>query len=644
MLSVAAHGDSEKETAKPEVIVIEAARTSRSADQIAAPVMIKDRENLDKNIARDLAGILDSMPGVTSAGGPRSAAMSPNIRGMSNGRVVMRMDGARQNFNLSHRGQSFLDPSLLQRVEVMSGPASSLHGSGAIGGVIHFRTMDSEDFLHPGETMGARAGSVFESNGGQTQGSVTLAGRHDEFGLLGSLGWRKADDFDDGSGDPVEFTGYDSVSGLLNARWTPADDLLVRLGYQRFHDDNDSLATADRAAGDEITRKTRQDTTSLNTEYQPADSDWLAIKASLYHTGIELDEKALDGSSRSIHQLDTVGLDIHNTSHLPLASHEHTLTYGFEAYRDRQKGSRDDQPNLRFSDSRQNTFGLFIQDRIDLNKHFSSTLGVRYDRIEQSADRDNTEDSQFTELSPQLALHYNALNGFSTYLSYAQAFRAPSLRELYVGGQHFPGNDYEPNPDLQPEVARNKEAGLRYMRSNLRTHQDELMFRANVFQNDISDFIEQVVDNVNNITRFENVDNARIRGMEAELNYATGRYYLALSGAVLRGDDRGKDLPLQSIPADQLRLELARRLSDAQLDMGVRLSLVRAQNRVPGTPHTIDPTPAYEVLDLFASWYPNDHLTVNVGLDNVTNETYRHHLSPINERGRNIKIAVGYRF
>jgi hemoglobin/transferrin/lactoferrin receptor protein len=40
-------------------------------------------------------------------------------------------------------------------------------------------------------------------------------------------------------------------------------------------------------------------------------------------------------------------------------------------------------------------------------------------------------------------------------VSYAEAFRAPSLTDLYVSGQHFPRNAFVPNPTLQPATSRN---------------------------------------------------------------------------------------------------------------------------------------------------------------------------------------------
>lgn len=64
-------------------------------------------------------------------------------------------------------------------------------------------------------------------------------------------------------------------------------------------------------------------------------------------------------------------------------------------------------------------------------------------------------------LTTQLGMLWQTTDWLSLYASYAEAFRAPSLAELYTTGIHFGANCFVPNPNLKPERAANKEAGLR---------------------------------------------------------------------------------------------------------------------------------------------------------------------------------------
>lgn len=52
------------------------------------------------------------IPGVIVEGGPRPIALEPNIRGFRDEQVVLRFDGARQNFSLAHRRRFFTDPEI----------------------------------------------------------------------------------------------------------------------------------------------------------------------------------------------------------------------------------------------------------------------------------------------------------------------------------------------------------------------------------------------------------------------------------------------------------------------------------------------------------------------------------------------------
>ena len=62
--------------------------------------------------------------------------------------------GVRQNFDLAHRGSYFLPMSLIQEIEVIKGPSSTLWGSGALGGVVAMRTPNALDLLKNNDKFG----------------------------------------------------------------------------------------------------------------------------------------------------------------------------------------------------------------------------------------------------------------------------------------------------------------------------------------------------------------------------------------------------------------------------------------------------------------------------------------------------------
>ena len=98
------------------------------------------------------------VPGVAMQSDAKRTSSSVNIRGLQDfGRVAVIVDGARQNFQRSGHGTQstfWIDPELLQQVDVIRGPVANTYGSGAIGGVVFFDTKDAEDFLQAGRDLG----------------------------------------------------------------------------------------------------------------------------------------------------------------------------------------------------------------------------------------------------------------------------------------------------------------------------------------------------------------------------------------------------------------------------------------------------------------------------------------------------------
>ncbi|MHA7835160.1 MAG: TonB-dependent receptor domain-containing protein, partial [Algiphilus sp.] len=423
------------EAAALDDVVVTISRREQLQSEAVAPISVVDRPSIEQGQMRDLEDLFEDIPGVTISGGPRRDALMPTIRGLTDGRVVVRIDGARQNLQIRHRGQTFLDPNLLQRVEVLRGPASTLFGSGAIGGVVDFRTRDPLQLLEGDARFGGRALLGYQSNADEGIGALTLAARSGDVGLLGSVTRSQSDDFEDGDGVVEPFSATDTVSGLLKASWQPQGPHRLTASYLDYADDSPSRVTADRPRGDAVRRLTRQRTGTLQYAFAPAASRLWDLDATLYQTDLSLDGRERDSGDRNVSELRTTGLDIFNVSSVVLAGINHQFSYGVELYRDEQTGRENGQPDPGFASSEQRTFGMFLQDRMLLGEALALTLGARFDRIRQSAERDGTEISRFNEWSPQATLSYRLFKGLRAYVSYAEAFRAPKLRELFVAGE-----------------------------------------------------------------------------------------------------------------------------------------------------------------------------------------------------------------
>ncbi|WP_457155519.1 TonB-dependent receptor plug domain-containing protein, partial [Mesorhizobium sp. P5_C1] len=144
-------------------------RTGETAIESLASASHIDQEQLDRRMATTPNEMLLGVPGVAAQADARRVSTSINIRGLQDfGRVAVIVDGARQNFQRSDHGTQstfYIDPELVNSVDVIRGPVANTYGSGAIGGVVFFDTKDAEDFLKPNETWAGSVTGRYESNG-----------------------------------------------------------------------------------------------------------------------------------------------------------------------------------------------------------------------------------------------------------------------------------------------------------------------------------------------------------------------------------------------------------------------------------------------------------------------------------------------
>ncbi|MFW6010454.1 MAG: TonB-dependent receptor plug domain-containing protein [Gemmatimonadota bacterium] len=175
---------------------------------------------------------------MTAVGGPRRQAEPPQIRSFGADRIVLRLDGARQDFSSGHKGRMFLDPALLERVEVVRGPSSALFGSGAIGGMIAFETRDARDLLGPEESLGVRLTPRFLSGSDEWGGHGSLAGRTGGFDYLASVSARSAGDVELSTDAELPYSDADTWATLGKVGWQPDDHARIELSYHRFSEES----------------------------------------------------------------------------------------------------------------------------------------------------------------------------------------------------------------------------------------------------------------------------------------------------------------------------------------------------------------------------------------------------------------------
>src|SRR5262245_22551252 len=168
------------------------------------------------------------MPGVWTQSRGDEPGTSINIRGLQDfGRVAVLIDGARQNFQRTGHnadGQFYLDPEMIGGVDVVRGPVANIYGSGAIGGVVSFRTKDIEDVVRAGERWGVLTTGMVGSNILKGMGSMFAGARvTPDVDIFAGGVYRSQTNYRDGDGKEWPNTGFNVASGIGKLTIRPAD-------------------------------------------------------------------------------------------------------------------------------------------------------------------------------------------------------------------------------------------------------------------------------------------------------------------------------------------------------------------------------------------------------------------------------------
>ena len=159
--------------------VISANRTPTRADELVSDVTVITRAEIEKSLGRTLPELLSRVPGVQfSSNGGLGKNSSVNIRGSEARHTILLIDGVR--YGSATTGTPVWDNiavDMIDRIEILKGPASALYGSEAVGGVVQvFMRKGAAGFKPYGAmTLGSESHAQFSAGVTGGAGDVTYA-------------------------------------------------------------------------------------------------------------------------------------------------------------------------------------------------------------------------------------------------------------------------------------------------------------------------------------------------------------------------------------------------------------------------------------------------------------------------------------
>ena len=553
----------------------------------SAPAVISG-EAIRVRQAPRLTDVLEAVPG--GGRGSDLHAGVPSIRGLSRGRTVLLLDGARViTERRAGASASFLDPFFLEAVEVVRGPSSVSYGSDAFGGVIHARTRRPV----PGGPAAARFRGTVGSGIPETSFGAEVQGSVHGTGLLAQARRRVFSDYSSPEGR-VAGSGAEDYGMLLRGARELRGGLLG-VGLQM--DAGRRVGRPRRSSA--ITSYPTEDSTRLVADYQflprwgfarldatgffgahrlvtrreadagVADSEVAARDFMLRGRGVRpLGSGRLELGAEFLNRF---GLDATTrTSGLTLFPEDRPLRSGLAGALRREAAAygRAERP---------------------LSGRLAGSAGARFSAVATRAGPEiagsRNSETNHGALSGFLALRADLTPGVALTGQLSRGFRDPTLSDRYYMGLSGRGIVHG-NPDLDPERSLQSDLSLRY-------NGDGLYGGLYAFRYRITDLVERYEDGVDRYF-FRNRGEAHLSGVEFEVQVGApgDPFLLDLSGALTHGETED-GAALDGVPPASFRAGLRHRLRARSFAEVVLLAF--AADRAPGpTESAVD---AYARLD-----------------------------------------------
>lgn len=301
-----------------DVMTVYATGTER--DSFDAPMMVTviKNDSPETKTASTVNDILRKIPGIGVTGTSRTNGQDIYMRGFDRRGILTLVDNVRQGTDTGHVNGTFIDPALIKQVEIVRGPSALLYGSGAMGGVIAWETVDAKDLLREGQNSGFRVFSQAATGDHSFGFGGTSFGRTEQFDGLFSFVTKQVGDVRLSNGDDME--NKETISNLLAKGTWQFDDKQKLSGQLRYYNNN-AYEPKDPQQIDitkdnlKVNRTTRQRDAQATYQLNPESNDWLNLKATTYYSDVNITAKGKNTHYEGRTQK-TYGLKVDNKTHL----------------------------------------------------------------------------------------------------------------------------------------------------------------------------------------------------------------------------------------------------------------------------------------------------------------------------------------
>ncbi len=658
-----------QETVELDEVKVTAGRVEQELMDVNMSVSVITQEEIRRSSARNVGELLEDIPGVRINNDGGQGMKRIKIRGEDAFRTLVMIDGQKVSEHKSMSGSPMLiDPSMIERIEVIKGPASVLYGSDAIGGAINIITKKGGTKPIEGEVS---AGMNTSASGKNASGSI--------YGGIDGWKYRLSASIEDndnlktpkGEMENTYFTAR-SVSGFLSYDFTQDATVGASLDYYDLEFGSSDVNTPGFTV--DVPKWTRFKAAAFG-EFRNISDAFVRLRTDVFY------QKSKKDMVNTVPKQGGMPFQVN-----PYADNK-TDQYGFSVQTDWQLGNNNyliagyelsyDQLEAHswtmlgvtipykddLYDGYQMTNAVYASMESQLPADVTLTYGARYTWVKTNMDSRDVQNAgswgnanqSDGKLIFNVGLLWRTTDNLSLRASYAQGYRSPILQELYVDtsmGQ--PGSMTYANSDLKPETSDNFEIGARWNSAAVST--DLALFYSQA-DNYIATIYKDLVpgkggsgyqyDNVAEATTFGAELSASVRIQELGLEpYVTATW-------MRRQFDNGDGFSTYNTATPEFMLRYGVRWSGMYAGVGLRTDVfARSQTATEydGGIQNVTNSSSYRLggyttLNLTAGvdFGPKRQYSFDLGLYNIFDKGYQEQTS-IYEPGRYFVAKLGARF
>ncbi len=657
-------------------ITVTSPRYVSSLQESPFPLGIIDKSDLESASKLSLAEYLKAEPGV-SVTRDGIWATDISLRGQRGTGIVLMVDGNRLETatELAAR-MSMIDQFDIERIEIIKGAASSMYGTGALGGIVNIITQNRR-FRDRFYLTGSLGGFFNSVNTGSGTSLFLNAGDANWFAKVrGSF--RGASATETPGGTLLNSHFHDnSVSASLGFK--PFTNHEFELNYQKYGGADIGLPGGSAFAAAAIARYPTANREMYSAEYKISGISSTLANVSLkyYHQLIVRDAEVVLPTARLLPYADHFNDGITLNSNWVITGN-YRLVLGVDAWQREMDSKRQRILNAKKDSviherpvplSKFKSGGIFFQNEINnVTPDLDLAIGGRFDLINVTSDPSNNpdfvvwkgvvipnppgqtplwqaKDETNSSWSLNLAALYRLGKDHQITFNFGKSFRSPSLEERFqfldLGGLVKLGN-----PALEPE--NNWFYDLGYSR-----YTSTAFWKINFYLNILKDLVVETPGfkyQNRTATQFTNFGAARIFGFDLAFEFQVIQQINIYGNAsVIRGEDTKKTENLPFIPADNATLGIkVKTFTFANAALEVHTTFDQYKTAPAETA-----TPGYTLVNFAVNVnpipLPYGTITLSAGVDNLLDRSYTSHLATNRglikaEPGRNVFVKAQYGF